>query len=418
MSKINKEIWLASGIRTPFVKQNKELKDVSAIDLSVAVVNYMKRKEQISPNYLVWGTVIPNLSYSNIARDIVLESELIDETIAFSTTMACSSSILTTIQLASMLTDDEVGISGGVESPSNIQLGLSNETSKWVKQLPKLKGFLNKIRWAGNIAKFKLYIPPGVNRVTGKSMGQHAEITAQRLGISRATQDEFALSSHKNYFEAKKEGFYDDLIFPAFNVVEDLIPRKETTLDKLSTLKPVFDTKSGKGSITAGNSSLFTDGAAGIWVAGKNRIKELNTPYKAKLTDWEMAAVNIEKEGILMSPTFAIVRLLERNRLTFDDIDIWEIHEAFASQVLSTIDNLENPAHVKRMGIEFQFGKFPMDKLNRKGSSIAIGHPFGATGARITSQTLKQLHAAGANKKALISVCADGGLGTVLLIET
>lgn len=418
MSKINKEIWLASGLRTPFVKENKEFKDVSAINLSIAVVNSMKKNEQIRPNYLAWGTVVPNLTYSNIARDIVLESELADETIAFSTTMACASSILSTIQLASMLTDDETAISGGVESFSNVQLGLSNETSKWLKRYGKLHGLLDKAKWAREILKFKLYIPPGVNRITGKSMGEHAEITAQRLGISRKAQDELALISHKNYFKAKSEGFFNDLLFPAFNVVEDLIPRKDTTLEKLSTLKPVFDREPGKGSITAGNSSLFTDGAAGVWVAGKNRIDEFHTPYKAKLTDWEMAAVNIEEEGILMSPTFAIARLLERNNLTYNNIDIWEIHEAFAAQVLSTISNLESPVQLKRMGIKSKLGKFPMKKLNLKGSSISIGHPFGATGTRIISQTLKQLHLAGENKKALISVCADGGLGAVMLIET
>lgn len=276
---------------------------------------------------------------------------------------------------------------------------------------------IDKFKWARGIHKFRLYIPPGVNRVTGKSMGQHAEITALRLGISRKAQDEMALMSHKNYFKAKNKGFYDDLIFPAFNLVEDLIPRKDTSLEKLLTLKPVFD-RSGKGSITAGNSSLFTDGAAGVWVVGKNRIGGFNTPYKAKLTDWEMAAVDIEEEGILMSPTFAITRLLERNSLTYDDINVWEIHEAFAAQVLSTISNLESPAFLKRMGIKAKLGKFPMEKLNLKGSSISIGHPFGATGARIISQTLKQLHLAGENKKALISVCADGGLGAVILIET
>ena len=418
MKKINKEIWLASGLRTPFVKENKELKDVSAIALSVAVVNSMKGKEQISPNYLAWGTVVPNLTYSNIARDIVLESELVDETIAFSTTMACASSILSTIQLASMITDDETAISGGVESFSNVQLGLSNETSKWLKRYSKIKSLIDKAKWARGLLKFKLYIPPGVNRITGKSMGEHAEITAQRLGISRKAQDELALTSHKNYFKAKDEGFFADLIFPAFNLAEDLIPRKDTSLEKLSTLKPVFDRESGNGSITAGNSSLFTDGSAGVWVVGKNRINEFKTPYKAKLTDWEMAAVNIEEEGILMSPTFAITRLLERNDLTYNDIDIWEIHEAFAAQVLSTISNLENPAQLKKMVVKSKFGKFPMEKLNIKGSSISIGHPFGATGARIISQTLKQLHLAGKNKKALISVCADGGLGAVLLIET
>lgn len=418
MKKVNKEIWLAAGLRTPFVKEGKEFKDVSAIDMSVDVVNQMKRKVQTKPDYLAWGTVIPNLEYSNIARDIVLESELAEETIAFSTTMACASSTLSTIQLAAILTDDETAISGGVESASNIQLGLSNKTSKWLRQSAKLKGLMNKIKWAANIFKFKLYVPPGVNRATGKSMGQHAEITAQRLGIPRKAQDELALLSHQNYLKAKAEGFYDDLIFPAFNVAEDLIPRKDTSLEKISVLKPVFDRKSGKGSITAGNASLYTDGAAGVWVAGKNRINEFDTPYKAKLTDWEMAAVNIEEEGILMSPTFAIPRLLERNNLTYNDIDIWEIHEAFASQVLATISNLENPSHLKKVGIQSELGKFPIEKLNVKGGSIAIGHPFGATGARIISQTLKLLHLAGKNKKALISVCADGGLGGVMLIES
>ncbi|RRJ90813.1 thiolase family protein [Flavobacterium macacae] len=417
MGKINKEIWLVSGLRTPFVKENRELKDISAIALSVSVVNNMRHKEPIKPDYLGWGTVVPNLAYSNIARDIVLESELADQTVAFSTTMACASSVLSTIQLASMITDDETAISGGVESFSNVQLGLSNETSKWVKGGRQLHGIMAKLKWAWEIFKFKLYIPPGVNRITGKSMGQHAEITAQRLGISRNAQDALALVSHKNYFKAKNEGFFSDLIFPAFTVAEDLIPRKDTTMEKLSALSPVFDRTSGKGSITAGNSSLFTDGAAGVWVAGKNRIDEFHSPYRARLTDWETAAVNIEEEGILMSPTFAIARLLERNKLTYNEIDIWEIHEAFAAQVLSTISILESPSHLDRMGVKSKLGNFPMEKLNIKGSSISIGHPFGATGARIISQTLKQLHLAGANKKALISVCADGGLGAVILLE-
>ncbi|MCB0463696.1 MAG: acetyl-CoA C-acyltransferase [Flavobacteriaceae bacterium] len=417
MKSKNNKIWLASGLRTPFVKENKEFKDISAIDLSVAVVNNMKRKEQINPNYVAWGTVVPNLTYSNIARDIVLESEIKDETISFSTTMACSTSLLSTIQLASMLQEDEVGISGGVESFSNIQFGLSNKTSKWLKSLPKIKGFINKLKWAFKIFKFKLYIPPGVNRVTGKSMGQHAEITAQRLGIEREKQDQLAYNSHINYFNAKTQGFYDDLVFPAFNVLEDLIPRKNTSLEKLTTLKPVFDKKSGKGTLSAGNSTLFTDGAAGVWVAGEKKIKDLKTPYKAQLVDWEMAGVNIEEEGILMSPTFAIPRLLERNGLTYNDIDVWEIHEAFASQVLSTISNLENTEHLKKVGVKSNFGKFPMEKLNTNGSSIAIGHPFGATGARIISQTLKQLHLLGRNKTAVISVCADGGLGAVALLK-
>lgn len=418
MKKINKEIWVASGLRTPFVKENKELKKISAIDLSVAVLDKMKQSQKLNPDYVAWGTVAPSLQYSNIARDAVLLSTLDDETISFSTTMACSSSLLATIQVASMITDDEVGIAGGVESFSNIQFGLSTETSKWLKQLPKIKGLVQSAKWLSKIFKFKLYVPPGVNKTTGKSMGEHAEITAQRLNIKREEQDKLAIKSHHNYFKAKANGFFDDLVFPAFNVIEDLIPRKNTSVEKIANLKPVFDKKSGNGTLTAGNSTLFTDGAAGVWVVGKNKIDQLKTPYKAKFTDWEMAGVNIEEEGILMSPGFAIPRLLERNNLKYDEVDLWEIHEAFASQVLSTIDNLENPSHLKKVGANKDFGKFPKEKLNPTGSSIAIGHPFGATGARILSQTIKELSQLGKNKKAIISVCADGGLGAVMLIET
>ncbi|QDH78553.1 thiolase family protein [Echinicola soli] len=417
MKKIMDEIWVVSGLRTPFAKNDRELRNVDAVDMSVSVVNKMEETHK-NPDYVVWGTVIPNLAYSNIARDIVLRSKVDDTTIAYTTTMACGSSLAAAIQSACLITEDEIAIAGGVESLSNVQIGLSSYTSKWLRAFGTTKGFFNKLKLIGGIFKYRLYIPPGVNSVTGKSMGQHAEITAQRLGIKREDQDKFALQSHQHYFEAFEKGFFKDLIFEAFGIKEDKIPRKTSTLEVLATLKPVFDKSSGKGSITAGNASLFTDGAAGAWIVGKNRIAEFASSYKAKMIDWEMAGVKIEEEGILMSPTFAIPRLLERNRLRYDDIDVWEIHEAFASQVLSTIRNLENKEHLKKVGTTFDFGEFPTEKLNPNGSSIAIGHPFGATGARILSQAVKEVSQMGQSKKALISVCADGGLGAVVLIET
>lgn len=417
MKKIKDEIWVVSGWRTPFAKNDKELRNIGAVEMSVSVLNKMKDAQHINPAYVVWGTVIPNLAHSNIARDIVLRSKIDDTTIAFSTTLACGTSLAAAIQSATMITENEVAIAGGVESLSNLQLGLSTQTSKWIRAFGAAKGFLDKLKLMGGIFKFRLYVPLGVNAVTGKSMGQHAEITAQRLGIKRDDQDKFALKSHQNYFKAKENDFFKDLIYPAFGIDEDKIPRKSATLEKMATLKPVFDKTSGKGSITAGNASLFTDGAAAAWIVGKNRIAAFSSPYKARMVDWEMAGVNIEEEGILMSPTFAIPRLLERNGLKYNDIDVWEIHEAFASQVLSTIHNLENKAHLKKVGTTFDFGKFPMEKLNPNGSSISIGHPFGATGARILSQAVKEISQMGQGKKALISVCADGGLGAVVLIE-
>jgi acetyl-CoA C-acetyltransferase len=416
--KLNKEIWIASGVRTPFAKAGKELKSIGALDLSASVLNKMKEQQEADPNYVFWGTVVPNLSYSNVARESLMESELSEEVISISTTLACSTSLVAAIEAASMITEDETAIAGGVESMSNIQLGLSAQTSNWLKDFSATKGFFNKLKKIGGIFKFKLFIPPGRNRSTGKSMGEHAEITAQRLGVERGKQDELAYNSHKNYFKAKEKGFYDDLVFPAFNLKEDAIPRKNTSLEKLATLSPVFDKKSGKGSLTAGNSTLFTDGAAAVWVAGKKAIETIKSPYKVKMIDWEMAGANIKEEGILMSPSFAIPRLLKRHGLKYDDIDLWEIHEAFASQVLATIKNLENPEHIKKTGAVSDFGKFPMDKLNPNGSSIAIGHPFGATGARILSQATKELALRGKGKKAIISVCADGGLGAVALLES
>ena len=202
-------------------------------------------------------------------------------------------------------------------------------------------------------------------------------------------------------------------------VQDDTIPRANTSMEKLEKLKPVFDRKSGLGTLTAGNSSLLTDGAAGIWVSGSEAKKRLTkTDYAVKILDWETAAVNIQEEGLLMAPTFAIPRLLERHGLKYNDIDLWEIHEAFAAQVLSTVKNLENPEHLKKAGTSMDFGTFPWNKLNPNGGSIAIGHPFGATGARILSQTVKELSQMGPGKKAIVSVCADGGLGSVMLLES
>jgi acetyl-CoA C-acetyltransferase len=416
--KLNKEIWIASGLRTPFAKVGKELKDVGALALSASVMNKMKEQQGADPNYVFWGTVVPNLSYSNVSREALMESNLSEEVISISTTLACSTSLVAAIEAASMISEDEIAIAGGVESMSNTQLGLSTKTSNWVKDFFASKDFVSKLQKIGGLFQFRLFIPSGKNRSTGKSMGEHAEITAQRLGIERRDQDELALKSHQNYFKAKGRGFYDDLVFSEFGLDSDAIPRKDSNLDKLATLKPVFDTKSGKGSLTAGNSTLFTDGAASVWIAGKNAINSIKSPYKVKMIDWEMAGVNIAKEGILMSPSFAIPRLLERHKLKYDDIDLWEIHEAFASQVLATIINLENPDHIKKTGAKSDFGLFPMNRLNPNGSSIAIGHPFGATGARILSQATKELALRGKGKKAIISVCADGGLGAVMLIES
>jgi len=209
------------------------------------------------------------------------------------------------------------------------------------------------------------------------------------------------------------------LIAPLDGIAKDHFPRRDTSLDKLAKLKPVFDRTSGRGTLTAGNSSPLTDGAAAIWVATDEGLRRLPAGLpRARLVDFEMAAVDIFHEGLLMAPATAIPRLLARQGLKFADIALWEIHEAFAAQVLCHIKALEDKDFVRaKAGVEHTFGNFPRDRMNPNGGSVALGHPFAATGARILSQAVKELAAFPVGSRAIVSICADGGLGTVALLE-
>lgn len=420
MNEKKNEIFLIAGLRTPFVKIDKQFKDFGAIELSVPVVQNMVKHQSVDPDIIIWGTVAPNLGYSNLAREIIMDAGLDQKIVGFSTTMACSTSMLAAIEAAGMVGDEKLALVGGVESMSRVQLGLSQNLSDWLRRLFQSKSLKDRLRQMGEL-KFgdvKLHIPSVSNRSTGLSMGEHSEITTKRLGIKRQAQDEIALLSHQNYFKGKANGFYKDLLIELNGVREDTIPRSDTSKDRLSKLRSVFD-RSEKGTLTAGNSSLLTDGAAGIWVAGKSALSKMAHPeYAVRLLDWEIGSVNIEEDGLLMATTYAIPRILERHQLRFDDIDLWEIHEAFAAQVLANIQLIEDQTHLKKVGVDFDFGKFPSDRLNPNGGSVAVGHPFGATGARILSQAVKTLSLMGKGKKAIVSVCADGGLGTVALLES
>ena len=213
--------------------------------------------------------------------------------------------------------------------------------------------------------------------------------------------------------------FFADLIIPLDGTTQDHFPRRDTSLDKLARLKPAFDRTSGRGTLTAGNSSPLTDGAAAIWVATDQGLSRLPgaTP-RVRLVDFEMAAIDIFNEGLLMAPVTAIPRLLARQGLKFGDIALWEIHEAFSAQVACHLKALEDKAYVhEKSGVEHSFGSFPRERMNPNGGSVALGHPFAATGARILSQAVKELAAMPQGSRAIVSICADGGLGTVALLE-
>jgi len=421
---VRPEIWIAAGVRTPFAKVDGPLGQFDAIELSVPVVRHMVDELRGgAPDFAVWGTVVPSLTWSNIAREVLMDAGVPPAIPAFATVMACATSMIGAIEATGMIdgVDRTLALVGGVESMSRVQLGLGQRLSDWLRKFQQARSLGERISHVADlkIGDLKLYIPSITNRTTGRSMGEHTEITAKEWGIGRTEQDRVALESHQRAVAAWDRGFFDDLVIPFGGLHRDTIPRKDTSLEKLSRLEPSFDRASGRGTLTAGNSSPLTDGAAALWVASPEGLARLppGTP-SARLVDWEIAAIDFRKEGLLMAPAFAIPRLLARNALTYVDIDLWEIHEAFSAQVLFHIKALESPDFLRRkVGVEADLGPFPRDRINPNGGSVALGHPFGATGARILSQAVKELAAGAAGRRCIVSICTDGGQGGVMLLR-
>jgi acetyl-CoA C-acetyltransferase len=429
MSADSQDLWLAAGLRTPFARVDGALAGLGAVELSVPVMRAMtqldpaRSRSAVKPDLVVWGTVIPNLGYSNIAREAQIEAGL-DQTIpAFSTVLACSTSMAAALQAASMLGSGgkELALAGGVESMSRVQIGLSQNFSDWLRRLSQARSARQRLAAFGRFRArdIRLHLLAVANRATGKSMGEHCEEMAKAWNIAREPQDRIALASHERALTGQKSGFFDDLIVPVEGMSRDGFPRADTSLERLAKLQPAFDRTSGKGTLTAGNSSPLTDGAAGLWVATGAGLKRLpGSLPRARLLDWEIAAVDIFSEGLLMAPAYAIPRMLARNGLGYGDIALWEIHEAFAAQVLCNVAALESRDFRRQnAGVDADLGRFPWERLNPNGGSVALGHPFGATGARILSQAVKELAAMARGSRAVVSICADGGLGTVALLQ-
>jgi acetyl-CoA C-acetyltransferase len=418
------DVFLIPGVRTPFSRVDGPLRTRDAVALSVPVAQAMAAQApQGAIDFCVWGTVAPNLGWSNIAREMWIEAKLDPSVPAFSTVLACSTSMLAVFEAAGMLgPEHQLAVAGGVESMSRVQIGLAQGLSDWIRRLSQARSFGERLDRFTEIrgADIRLHVPSVANRATGKSMGEHCEEMAKQWSIARKDQDLLAFESHRRAVAALAAGFFDDLVVPVDGMTKDGIPRADSSLEKLSTLKPAFDRASGQGTITAGNASPLTDGAAAVWVATAEGVGRLPAGRpRARLVDWEMAAVDVFHEGLLMAPAYAIPRLLARHGLTLEAIDLWEIHEAFAAQVLCNVAALESEAFLREKArIEAPLGKFPWTRVNPNGGSVAIGHPFGATGARILSQAVKELSAMGPGKRAIVSICADGGLGTVALLES
>ncbi len=419
MSRFAEPVFIAAGLRTPFGRGGGALAGYDAVSLSVPVVKAMAA--QAAPDLVVWGTVMPNLGWSNVAREIWLDAELNPNVPAFSLVLACSTSMTATFAAAGMLgAGTDLTMVGGSEVMSRPSIALTADASK------RLIGLFAQDATAALTALKSLtpgdYVLPTkgyANRITGRTMGDHMEETAKAWRVTREAQDDWALKSHQRAVTGWDRGFFDDLVISLPELARDANPRSDTSPERLASLKPAFDRKSGQGSLTAGNSSPITDGAAGCWVATKAGVGRLpaQTPY-AQLVDYEVSAVDLHTEGLLMAPSYGIPRLLARQQLNFADVALWEIHEAFAAQVLANVAAITDPRWVhEKTGVQAAMGDFDWDRVNPNGGSVAIGHPFGATGARDLSQAVKELWAMPPGSKAIVSICADGGQGTVALLQ-
>jgi len=415
-------IWLAAGKRTPFARAGGVLAGLDALQLSVSVIKAMLA-EGVKPDLAVWGTVIPSLAWSNIAREALLDAGADPSIPAFSTVMACSTSMAGAFQAAGMLDGRgrDLALVGGVESMSRVQIGLTQNLSDDLRKVMEAKTLSDRLTAISHtrLADVRLHVPKIQNRVTGRSMGEHTEDMAKGWSITREEQDQIALDSHQRAAAAWKAGFFDDLVIRMGEAGHDTTVRADTSPEKLAKLKPSFDRTSGKGTLTAGNSSPLTDGAAALWVATPAGLARLPaaTP-RVRLVDYEINAIDLHHEYLLMSPAYGIPKLLARNGLKYEDVGLWEIHEAFAAQVATHIKALQDDAFLRdKAGVANTFGRFPIERMNPNGGSTALGHPFGATGARILSQAVKELAAMPAGTWAVVSICADGGQGTMALLR-
>jgi len=371
---------------------------------------------------VVAGAVLKHSRDFNLTRECVLGSHLDPHTPAYDVQQACGTGLEAAILVGNKIAlgQIDVGIAGGVDTTSDAPLGLNEDLRRVLLDVNREKSLGGRLRQFARVRPGHIVpdMPQNAEPRTGLSMGEHAAITARQWEIGRTDQDELAATSHHRLAAAYDSGFFDDLVTPYQGLSRDQNLRADSTVEKLAKLKPVFGKGEGA-TMTAGNSTPLSDGAAVVLLASEEWATEHKLPVLAYLGDSQTAAVDYVhgEEGLLMAPTYAVPRLLERNGLSLQDFDFYEIHEAFASQVLATLKAWEDPDFcAKRLGLDKPLGSIDRDKLNVNGSSLAAGHPFAATGARITA-TLAKLLATAGKGRGLISICAAGGQGVTAIVE-
>ena len=416
------------GNRIPFARAHGAYAGASNQDMLTSAFEGLVARFGLQGEALgevVAGAVMKHSVDFNLTRESVLGTSLDGHTPAHDVQTACATGIETVGGVANKirLGQIESGIGGGVDTISDAPLAFNAEARELFMQLNRARTTQDKIKIAMKLRpKHFAPLAPQAGEVrTGLSMGEHQALTTHHWGISRQAQDELAMNSHNNMAAAYDEGFFNDLVTPFRGLDRDNNMRPGSTMEALAKLRIAFGKQFGaEATMTAGNSTPMTDGAAAALLSSEQWATEHNLPILAEFMDFEVAAVDFVngKEGLLMAPTYAIPRILDRHGLSLEDIDFFEIHEAFAGTVLSTIEALADDDYNKNvLGRESALGEIDRSKLNVKGSSLAAGHPFAATGPRIVASLAKMLHEKGEGSIGLISVCAAGGQGAVALMR-
>lgn len=426
----NQRVAIVSGLRTPFAKQSSAYKNLSSLDMGVAVVAELLARSGVAASevqQVVYGQVLPSIAAPNIAREIVLATGMPRGIEAFSVSRACATGYQSTVSVAEAIAVGTIdcGISGGADSSSDVPITVSKKLSTALLDASKAKTPLDQLKILSRLsAKDLVPVPPAIVEFsTGLSMGESAEKMAKENGIARADQDRLAHESHTKAAKAWAAGLFAGEVMEMYvpdgakgtkAFVEDNLVRKDSQLESYAKLKPAFDRKYG--TVTAGNASPLTDGASALLLMREDKAKALGLTPLGYLRSYAFAALD-PRGQLLMGPSYATPLALDRAGLTLADIDVIDMHEAFAAQVLSNTQAFESKQWAAdKLGRSERIGEIDWSKFNPTGGSIAIGHPFAATGARQITQTLRELGRRG-KQLGLVTACAAGGLGAAMVLE-
>jgi len=419
-----RRVAIVGGVRIPFARSMGVYAECSNQDMLVATLHALVERYSLAGVRLgdvAAGAVLKHPRDYNLVRESVLSSGLSAETPGLDLQRACGTSLEAAIVIGMKIALGQIdsGVAGGVDTASDVPIGVSEGLRRILLRSARGRTAGERLRpWLGlRPAHFKPALPAVVEARTGLSMGQSTELMARSWHISREAQDAFALESHRRAATAYDAGFFADLVVPFQGLSVDNNLRRDTTLEKLAKLNPAFPMQ-GSGTLTAGNSTPMTDGASAVLLASEEWARSRGLAVQAWLSYGKVAAVDfVQGEGLLMAPVYAVPRMLADAGLTLADFDFYEIHEAFAAQVLCTLAAWESPAFCRdRLGLDRPLGAIDRSRLNVNGSSIALGHPFAATGARIVATLAKQLAQRG-HGRGLISVCTAGGMGVTAILE-